>query len=87
VYNLYTVRARRRDELKLHLATLGIGSGVYYPVALHLQQCFEELGGKPGALPAAEGLCEEVLSLPVFPELSEAQVDHVIDAIRGFYGV
>lgn len=87
VYNLYTVRARRRDELKAHLATLGIGSGVYYPVALHLQECFAELGGKPGALPAAEGLCEEVLSLPVFPELSEAQVDYVIDAIRTFYGV
>ncbi len=85
VYNLYTVRARRRDELKAHLATRGIASGVYYPVALHLQECFRDLGGRQGMLPVAEGLCEQVLSLPVFPELTESQIDQVIEAIRGFY--
>lgn len=86
VYNLYTIRARRRDELKAHLATNGVGSGVYYPVALHLQECFAELGGTRGMLPAAEGLCEQVLSIPIFPELTTAQIDHVIETIRDFYG-
>lgn len=86
VFNLYTVRARRRDELREYLATKGIGSGVYYPVALHRQACFAELGGSPGDLPVAEGLCTEVLSLPIFPELTEAQIDYVIEAIRTFYG-
>ncbi len=86
VYNLYTIRAHRRDELRAHLATQGVGSGIYYPVALHLQECFGDLGGRLGMHPAAETLCEQVLSLPVYPELSEAQVDWAIEAVRGFYG-
>lgn len=86
VYNQFTVRAQRRDALKDHLAEQGIGSGVYYPVPLHLQACFAELGGKPGDLPVTEALCEEVLSLPIFPELGEERLARVAEAIRTFYG-
>lgn len=86
VYNQFTIRARRRDDLKTHLAGLGIGSGIYYPVPLHLQACFSELGLGEGRLPAAEQLCTEVLSLPVFPELGSDRLDLVVEAIRAFYG-
>ncbi len=86
VYNQYTVRARRRDELRAFLNERGIGCGVYYPVPLHLQACFGELGYHEGDLPASEELCREVLSLPVFPELGEERVAEVAGAVRAFYG-
>lgn len=86
VYNQYTLRVRRRDELREALAEQGIGSGVYYPVPLHLQACFAELGGREGQLPATEQLCREVVSLPVFPELGEERLALAADAVRGFYG-
>jgi dTDP-4-amino-4,6-dideoxygalactose transaminase len=86
VYNQFTIRARERDRLREHLAERGIGSGIYYPVPLHLQACFSELGGREGQLPESESACRDVLSLPIFPELGEARVDRVIDEIRSFYG-
>ncbi|MEX1258722.1 MAG: DegT/DnrJ/EryC1/StrS family aminotransferase [Gemmatimonadota bacterium] len=86
VYNQYTIRAERRDALRGFLQERGIGTGVYYPVPLHLQPCFAELGGRPGTFPVAERLCEEVLSLPIFPELGEDRLAQVSDAIRDFYG-
>ncbi len=85
VYNQYTIRARRRNELREHLSERRIGSGVYYPVPLHVQECFAALGGRPGLLPVSEALCEEVLSLPVYPELGAERVERVIAAIRRFY--
>ncbi len=85
VYNLYTMRVRRRDELRRHLTEAGIGSGVYYPVPMHLQECFASLGVAEGELPVSEGLSTEVISLPVFPELGEDRVALVCDAIREFY--
>jgi dTDP-4-amino-4,6-dideoxygalactose transaminase len=86
VYNQYTVRVTRRDELRQFLADRDIGSGVYYPVPLHLQACFSELGGREGDLPVSERLCGEVLSLPIFPELGEDRIDEVAGAIREFFG-
>ncbi|TVR59596.1 MAG: DegT/DnrJ/EryC1/StrS family aminotransferase [Gemmatimonadales bacterium] len=86
VYNQYTIRAQRRDELRAHLSGKGIGSGVYYPVPLHLQECFRELGGKEGQLPETERACREVLSLPIFPELGEERQARVIEEICAFYG-
>jgi dTDP-4-amino-4,6-dideoxygalactose transaminase len=86
VYNQYTIRAQRRDDLRAHLGSKGIGSGVYYPVPLHLQACFAELGGRPGDLGVSERACEEVLSLPIFPELGEDRLQRVAEAIREFYG-
>src|SRR5207248_2540870 len=85
IYHQYTVRVERRDELQAHLKAKGIGSAVYYPVPLHLQNCFAHLGYQPGRLPQAERACREVLSLPVFPELTRQQLDYVIETIRGFY--
>lgn len=86
VFNQYTVRVQRRDELRAFLSQRGIGSGVYYPVPLHLQPCFAELGPGEGDLPASETLAGEVLSLPVYPELGEPRLRTVVDAVRTFYG-
>jgi dTDP-4-amino-4,6-dideoxygalactose transaminase len=86
VYNQYTLRVRDRDQLRDHLTGKGIGTGVYYPRPLHLQECFGELGGREGQLPESERACREVLSLPVFPELGEARLDRVVDEIRAYYG-
>jgi dTDP-4-amino-4,6-dideoxygalactose transaminase len=87
VYNQYTLRVPRRDELRSALADKGIGTGVYYPIPLHLQECFASLGGQEGQLPVAEQLCREVVSLPIFPELGEARLQQVGQAIRDFFGV
>jgi dTDP-4-amino-4,6-dideoxygalactose transaminase len=84
VYNQFTIRAERRDALREHLGRKGIGSGVYYPVPLHLQECFGALGGEVGDLPECEAACREVLSLPVFAELGAERVEIVIDAVREF---
>lgn len=86
VYNQYTLRADRRDELREYLAGREIGTGVYYPVPLHLQPCFAELGFAEGDLPVSEALCREVISLPIFPELGEERIRVVAEAIRDFYG-
>jgi dTDP-4-amino-4,6-dideoxygalactose transaminase len=85
VFNQYTIQCEPRDALREHLTRNGIGSAVYYPVPLHLQQCFRDLGGRPGDHPVSERLCERVLSLPVFPELGEEQVAEVADSIRKFF--
>ena len=85
VYHQYTIRAERRDELAAHLKDRGIGHAVYYPVGLHLQPCFASLGYRKGSLPATEAAMGSVLSLPVYPELSDAQQDEVIAAVREFY--
>ncbi len=86
IYNQYTLRAMNRDALKAHLKEQGIGTAVYYPLALHLQPCFAYLGYKKGSLPESEKATAEVLSLPVYPELTQSQLDEVIGAVRGFYG-
>jgi dTDP-4-amino-4,6-dideoxygalactose transaminase len=86
IFNQYTIRAEKRDELQAHLKARGIGSGIYYPLPLHLQPCFAYLGYKRGQLPHAEAASREVLSLPVYPELTRSQLDEVIAEIRVFYG-
>jgi dTDP-4-amino-4,6-dideoxygalactose transaminase len=85
IFHQYTIRAPRRDELKQHLLDSGIGCAVYYPKALHLQPCFAALGYGEGAFPESERACAEVLSLPVYPELSRAQQNVVIETIVEFY--
>jgi dTDP-4-amino-4,6-dideoxygalactose transaminase len=85
VWNQYVIRAPRRDELRQYLAGAGIGTEIYYPIPLHLQQCFAYLGYRPGDLPESELACREVLALPVFPELSPAQIAYVAATIERFY--
>ncbi len=85
VYHQYTVRAERRDELKEHLAESGIGSAVYYPRALHMQPCFADLGYVKGQFEISERACDEVLSLPIYPELTQQDQETVVDAVREFY--
>jgi dTDP-4-amino-4,6-dideoxygalactose transaminase len=85
IYHLYQVKAERRDELRAHLQAQKIGCGVYYPLPLHLQECFADLGYREGDLPVAEQLSRELLALPMYPELSEGDRQRVIDAVRAFY--
>ena len=86
IFNQYTLRVPRRDELKAHLASKGVGHSVYYPLPLHLQPCFAYLGYKEGQCPESERASKEVISLPIYPELTQAQLDEVVAAVRGFFG-
>jgi dTDP-4-amino-4,6-dideoxygalactose transaminase len=79
VWNQYTIRVpSRRDAVKAQLAAAGVGSEIYYPVPLHLQKCFQTLGYGPGSLPETEKAAREVLSLPIFPELTATEQDTVV---------
>jgi dTDP-4-amino-4,6-dideoxygalactose transaminase len=85
IFNQYTLRVPRRDALQAHLKAKGIGNSVYYPLSLHLQPCFAHLGYAEGDFPASEAASAQVISLPVYPELTEAQQQAVIDAVLEFY--
>ncbi len=86
IFNQYTLRVARRDDLQEHLKSKGDGHAVYYPLPLHLQPCFEYLGYTKGAFPEAEKAAGEVISLPIYPELTTSQLDEVIGAVKEFYG-
>ncbi|MCF6341546.1 MAG: DegT/DnrJ/EryC1/StrS family aminotransferase [Bacteroidales bacterium] len=81
VYHQYTIRIPKREAVKEALWADNIGCGVYYPIPLHLQECFKDLGGKAGDCPVSEELCSDVLSLPVFDQMADAQVDEVAAAV------
>jgi dTDP-4-amino-4,6-dideoxygalactose transaminase len=86
VFHQYVIRVQRRDELRAFLTIRHIGTEIYYPVPLHLQPCFAYLGYREGDLPEAERAAREVLALPMFPELTEAEQKWVVESIAEFYG-
>ena len=86
VFHQFTVRHPRRDALREHLAKQDVGTDLIYPVPLHLQKCYAGLGFGKGSFPVAERAAETCVSLPIFPELTDAQVGHVIAAVNAFQG-
>jgi len=86
IYNQYVVRVPNRDRVKQTLADKGIGSAIYYPIPLHLQECFAFLGGKAGDCPESELACQQVLALPVYPELTAGQIEFVAEELLAAVG-
>jgi dTDP-4-amino-4,6-dideoxygalactose transaminase len=85
IFNQYIVRVQRRDELKQFLAGCGVGTEIYYPVPLHLQECFAYLNHGSGEFPHSERAAAETLALPVYPELTRTQLEHVVASVAKFY--
>jgi dTDP-4-amino-4,6-dideoxygalactose transaminase len=83
-YHLYVIRCRLRSDLQEHLSRLGVGTLIHYPVPIHLQEAYKELGKKRGDYPTAEACADEVLSLPMFPELSETEISHIVESVNSF---
>ena len=85
IFNQYTLRVKDRDTLRQHLKDNGIGTEIYYPVPMHIQECFAELGYKKGDMPVSEEAAETTLSLPIYPELTNEMLEYVIDTVVRFY--
>jgi dTDP-4-amino-4,6-dideoxygalactose transaminase len=85
VWHLFAVRSQRRDGLAELLGERGIGVGRHYPEPAHLSQAYAGLGYRRGDFPVTEALAEELLSLPIFPGITEGQLDAVVDAVRDFF--
>jgi dTDP-4-amino-4,6-dideoxygalactose transaminase len=84
IFNQYVIRTNQRDELQTFLKNKGVGTEVYYPVPMHLQECFAYLGHKPGDFPESERAAKETLALPIYPELTAEQAKFVVDCIAEF---
>jgi dTDP-4-amino-4,6-dideoxygalactose transaminase len=85
IYHLYVIRTKRRDELDLYLNERGIDTGIHYPIPIHLQPAYKELGHRMGDFPISETLADEILSLPIYPELREEQIRHIVEVIQSFF--
>lgn len=85
-YHQYTIRSSDRDALLAHLNEKGVGARIYYPVPMHLQPCYKDLGYAEGDMPESEKACGEVLSLPAYPELTEEQLEYTADTVAEFSG-
>lgn len=85
IFHVYAIQTNRRDELQKHLEERGVPTIIYYPQPLHLQKVYADQGWREGDFPLAEGISKMILPLPMYPELSDEQVDYVIDAVRAFF--
>lgn len=85
IYHLYVIRTTNRDELQSWLKSKGISTGIHYPIPIHLQKAYEYLGLKKGSLPITEQYSNEFLSLPMFPEITNEQVEYIVECIKSFY--
>jgi len=85
-YHQYVIRAKDRDRLQAHLRLKDVGTSVFYPLSLHQQECFSDLGYKRGDFPVSEKAAREVLALPIFPELTAGQQDYIVESIKEYYG-
>ncbi|NLG28820.1 MAG: erythromycin biosynthesis sensory transduction protein eryC1, partial [Chloroflexi bacterium] len=85
VYHLYAIEVERRDALLQHLQALGIGAGIHYPIPVHLQPAYADLGYHAGAFPQAEAVAARELSLPLFAEMTDEQQDTIVAAVKQFY--
>lgn len=86
IYHLYVIETEKRDELQQHLNQHGIQTGIHYPIPVHLQEAYSALGYRRGGFPVAEKLAKTMLSLPMFPELSNDQIEHVVSSVRQWFG-
>lgn len=86
IFNQYVIRVPERDQLQNYLKNHGVGTEIYYPVPMHIQECFAYLGHKAGDFPKSESAANETLALPIYPELTELQLGHVVGCIKGFVG-
>lgn len=85
IYHLYMIQTEERDALQKHLNANGVQTGIHYPIPIHLQVAYTDLGYKPGDFPVAERLAKRILSLPMYPELQDAQQDYVVEQIKAFF--
>jgi dTDP-4-amino-4,6-dideoxygalactose transaminase len=87
IFNQYVIRSPHRDKLQAHLKSRGVGTEVYYPVAMHQQECFAYLGYQAGAFPESERAAKETLALPIQPELTDEQAHYVVGCIAEYFGL
>ncbi len=85
VYHLYVIRTKKRDRLLSHLNRHGISAGIHYPVPVHLLKAYRELGYGRGDFPVTERYARQVISLPMYPEITPGQIEYVVDTIKGFF--
>jgi dTDP-4-amino-4,6-dideoxygalactose transaminase len=85
IYHQYTVKVDKRDEMRAYLNEKGVGNAIHYPLGIHLQEAYTALGYRPGDLPNTDEAAQRVMSLPVFPELEQAEIDYVISTVKEFF--